>query len=62
MQIDSIGLMKAVLWEEAKGKLRAMATAGGQIPSTGNRSPDWQEVEKAVEDFIKDFQDNGYHE
>lgn len=61
-QVDPIGLAKAILWEEAKGKLRAMAQASGQSPSTVDRSPDFQKVGAAVEKFIKNFEDEGYHE
>lgn len=60
--IDPIGLHKAILWEEAKGKLRAMATVGGQIGSSDTRSPDWKEVEDAIEGFIVNFENNGMHE
>lgn len=57
-----IGLAKAILWEEAKGKLRAMAAAAGQQNSADNRGPDWEEVSRQVEQFIKRFEDDGLHE
>lgn len=57
-----IGLHKAILWEEAKGKLRAMAAASGQITSTARRSPDWRSVSEAVEKFIRKFESDGFHE
>lgn len=60
--VDPIGLAKAILWEEAKGKLRAIATASGQHQSGTDRSPDWEKVTKAVEKFITDFEDHGYQE
>lgn len=62
--MDPIGLAKAILWEEAKGKLRAMASVGGQTPATMNpvRSPDWQKVERRIEAFILSFEDDGLHE
>lgn len=61
---DAIGLAKAILWQEAIGKLRALVMAGGNENSTRavDRGPDWQEVERCVEAFIKDFEDSGYHE
>lgn len=43
-----IGLQKAILWEEAKGKLQALAVAGGQTD--------------AVEEFITAFESEGMHE
>lgn len=60
--VDPIGLAKAILWEEAKGKLRAIAAASGQNPSGTKRSPDWETVEKSVETFILYFEANSYHE
>lgn len=59
---NHIGLQKAILWEEAKGKLRAMAAAGGQINSSYLRSPDWKGVKQSVEDFIHAFESEGLHE
>ena len=59
---EQIGLAKAILWEEAKGKLRAMVAAGGMAESTSARSPDWDIVSQAVEDFIVRFEENGFHE
>lgn len=57
---QSIGLIKVVLWEEAKGKLRAMARAGGQ--TNFDRSPDFDKVKEVIEKFIEDFESHGYHE
>lgn len=58
--IDNISLIKAVLWEEAKGKLRAITKASGQ--SYYDRSPDFRKVKEVVEEFIKDFENHGYQE
>jgi hypothetical protein len=55
---DPVGLAKMILWEEAKGKLRAMVAAGGSIPSNAERSADWHELEKRVERFIKQVEDD----
>jgi len=60
--IDQIGLAKAILWEEAKGKLRAMGAAGGMTQSTESRAPDWDVVQEAIEVFIRDFEEKGLHE
>lgn len=60
--VDPIGLAKAILWEEAKGKLRAVAKASGQHPSNVIRSPEWEKVEKSIETFILHFEAQGYHE
>lgn len=61
-QVDVIGLAKAILWEEAKGKLRALAIASGQHPSNKKRSPDCEKVQQQVETFILHFENLGYHE
>lgn len=61
---DPIGLAKAVLWEEAKGKLRALVAAEGSNISehySGGKLR-FQIVEDAVEKFIADFEGEGYHE
>ena len=60
--VDMIGLTKAVLWEEAKGKLRALAIASGQHQSNRKRTPDWEKVTQQVETFILHFENLGYHE
>lgn len=64
-QVDHISLAKAILWEEAKGKLRAIAAAEGESYD-GVREVDgtyyFQKIEKAVEEFIQAFEDEGYHE
>lgn len=68
--VSQIGLVKAVLWEEAKGKLRAIVMADGQQAPQyegpkGNHAPiegSWVRIQRAVDKFIKDFEDEGYHE
>lgn len=60
--VDPIGLAKAILWEEAKGKLRAIVSAGGQTQSGSDRSPDWEAVKKRVESFIDKFEADGLNE
>lgn len=58
-----IGLAKAILWEEAKGKLRALIAATGAIPSNLERGGGYYlELQKKIDAFIKSFEDNGYHE
>jgi hypothetical protein len=59
---DAIRLAKAGLWEEAKGKLRALAAVNGQVHEGDGFSPDWEEVRNAVEDFIRQFEEDGLHE
>ena len=60
---DMIGITKAMLWEEAKGKLRALVSVNGQCASTDEwRSEQWQQAQKAVEQFISDFEDESLHE
>lgn len=64
--VDPIGLAKAVLWEEAKGKLRAMVAAEGQVSSHGPedeaRRNRWREAETAINRFVYEFEAAGLHE
>lgn len=60
--IDPIGLAKAILWEEAKGKLRALAAASGQYPSNNGHTEKWEQIDRRVEDFIKNFEEDCLHE
>ncbi len=58
-----IGLAKAILWEEAKGKLRALVAASGQGNTEDTGRPDnWQAVEAEVHQFIQTFENAGLHE
>lgn len=60
---DPIGLAKAVLWEEAKGKLRAIVAAeGSNISESYKQPPRFLEIEKVIDIFIAEFENNGYHE
>lgn len=59
MAVDHISSLKAMTWEQAKGHLRAMVALSG---SGLEREPDFREVGKAVEKFIKNFEENGLHE
>lgn len=51
---------KAQQWEVAKGHLRAIAMIDGSSPSGGKSN--WEAIQKAVEDFIRDFEENGHNE
>lgn len=62
-----IGTLKAMKWEEAKGALRSLAALDGSRQATLSttmtpRRERFEEVGEAVETFIKDFEDNGWHE
>jgi hypothetical protein len=63
---DPIGIAKAMLWEEAKGKLRALVavegTCGAHNPEDRHRRERWKEAETMIENFIHDFADHGFHE
>lgn len=62
-QFDGIGLAKAILWEEAKGKLRAIAMAEGS--AFGGKPTDkfkYEYIEEFIEKFIMEFESEGYHE
>lgn len=54
--------MKAVLWEEAKGKLRALAVAQGSYQSTDSMTEIWEKLDRKIEAFIKDIEDNALQE
>lgn len=62
---EPIGLAKAILWEEAKGKLRALVAAEG---ATHGGKPDengihrFDAISKRVETFIKKFEADGLQE
>ncbi len=49
MAVDQISVAKAILWEQTKGNLRALASVSGAHSSSEKRSPDWEEVSKRVE-------------
>lgn len=60
--IDSA--MKAQQWETAKGALRALVSIQGSY-SYGDVMPmerQWQKLEKLVDAFIRNVEDNGLHE
>lgn len=63
-QFDGIGLAKAILWEEAKGKLRAIVMADGSVynSSVVNEKYHYEYIEEMVEEFIKEFESKGYQE
>lgn len=59
--IDSA--MKSVLWEEAKGKLRALVALQGSYQSNDeSRSETFVELDVQVEKFIKHVEGWGLHE
>ena len=65
-----IQVRKAQLWEEACGKLRALAAVEGYRSLCDGMSFDrraefaerWEAVNSAVEDFIKEFKNEGFQE
>lgn len=67
---DHVQMQKAVLWEEAKGKLRAMVNVEGHRrlchPMTPERerivSNRWLEITDKIEAFISEAEDNGWNE
>ena len=54
-----IGMHKAILWEEAKGKMRAMYMVNGQSDSENKANVEWSKVRTRVEEFIIAFEDDG---
>lgn len=64
-QCDPIGLVKAILWEEAKGKLRAIAMAqGSRLPGPVGEigEASFEPIQSYIEKFIRKFEYKGYHE
>lgn len=63
---DPIGLAKAILWEEAKGKLRALYAAdGAQTSGEEERRlgyAPFMTIKAAVDAFIEDIESRGLHE
>ncbi len=70
MREVEIQLQKAVLWEEAKGKLRAMVAAQGHRrlcePMTSEREKllfdEYLAMEKRIEAFIEEVEMDGLQE
>lgn len=50
--------MKYMLWEEAKGKLRALSAVQGSYPALSGNTEKWQQLDASVEEFIKLVEDN----
>ncbi len=68
-QDEARGPLKAALWEEAKGKLRAFAAVQGSYHSYAMSESDgeairarWQAAEKSIAAFIEEFESHGLHE
>jgi hypothetical protein len=63
---DIIRVQKAVLWEQAKGQLRAMVLVEGQCsahdPGHSQQRTRWRDANEQIEDFIKSFESEGLHE
>lgn len=63
-EVDLVGLAKAVLWEEAKGKLRAVIAAEGA--SQGGVRDDgrfpFEELSDVIEAFITEFEAQAFQE
>lgn len=70
MEEEQVSMHKMMLWEQAKGQLRAMAVVDGHrrlcVPMTVDRDTQvrdrWLELDKAIEDFIASIEDEGLHE
>jgi hypothetical protein len=56
--------IKAQQWEIAKGHLRALVAMQGSYQSRQDdgRTRRWQDLERAVDDFIVKVEDEGWHE
>lgn len=54
--------IKAQTWEDAKGKLRAMAAIQGSYPAKAGNDDKWEQFDQKVEAFITDIEDWGLQE
>lgn len=55
--------LKNIQWELAKGHLRAMVAIDASMSSGREERPcRFEIVEQVIEEFIKDFEDNGLNE
>jgi hypothetical protein len=57
--------MKMAQWEKAKGELRALVAMQGCYMGGGREAPEtqrWLEVERRVESFIKQIEDEALQE
>lgn len=54
--------LRSILWEECKGKLRAMAAFQGSYQVDRGSPSSWASLNKRVEAFIKSVEDEGLHE
>lgn len=57
-----VSLMKLCSWEDAKAALRKVAALSGSLYQAEMPDDSWEEVGKAVEDFISKFEEHGHHE
>lgn len=61
-----IRITKAMLWEEAKGKLLALVAVEGQVPPHDpifkTRRDRYRKAELVINSFIEDFESEGLHE
>lgn len=63
MTHDPNAAMKAMLWEEAKGKLRALASVQGSYPADIiERGERYEKSNAKIEDFIQEFEEEGLWE
>ncbi|MBK8200409.1 MAG: hypothetical protein IPK75_18835 [Acidobacteria bacterium] len=67
MTIDNFSLdkaMKAALWEEAKGKLRALAAVQGCYSARLQKHTEerWFALNSAIDEFIASVEDRALHE
>jgi hypothetical protein len=56
--------MKGIHWEQAKAQLRCLVAIDGSVSSGANKTGEFrfQIVSRAVEKFIKEFEDEGLNE
>lgn len=59
---DTIGTLKAMQWELAKGHLRSLVALEGSASSGESERPyRFETIAEHIETFVKGFEDEGLH-
>lgn len=63
MEFSPDGALKRMVWEEAKGKLRALVAIQGEYFRMDDQNADrFEEIKRRVEKFIYEFEQDGFDE
>jgi len=61
---DPLAMQKGILWEQAKGLMRAMVAVDGSRYSSrpSGEKARYEQVSEAIEAFVESFESEGLHE